>query len=94
MNGLLCLNSWAGRTETPVEIIDETPKRFRIRASQRTKLAGRDRWLEVGQTALVPKYAVRLTQLAPDTAHAACPKCGRELVCNDSECDFKSSPCR
>ena len=66
MNGLLCLNGWAGRTETPVEIVGETPKRYRIRASQRTKLAGRNRWLESGETVLVPKSAVRLTRREPD----------------------------
>ena len=53
--GYLCLDSWAGRTETLVEIVAETPKRYRIRALSKTKLAGRYRWLEEGQTTLVPK---------------------------------------
>lgn len=66
MNAVLCLNSYAGRTETPVEIVGETQKRYRIRASKRVKLAGRNRWLEIGQTALVPKTAVRPTQRVPD----------------------------
>jgi len=58
MNALLCLNGWGGRTETSVEIIGETPKRYRIRANKRIKLAGRNRWLEIGKTALVPKSAI------------------------------------
>lgn len=70
MNAVLCLNGWEGRTETPVEIVGETPKRYRISASKRVKLAGQNRWLEIGQTALVPKYAVRPTLREPDTRHA------------------------
>ena len=68
----LCLNGWEGRTETPVFIIGETAKRYRIRAIQRTKLAGRNRWLDSGETALVPKSAVRLTRRALDGASASC----------------------
>jgi len=30
--------------------------------------------------------------LALDAASSACPKCGRELICNGGECDFKSTP--
>ena len=71
MKAVLCLNGWEGRTETSVEIVGETPKRYRIRASKRVKLAGRNRWLEIGKTALVPKYAVRPTMLAPDKGQAA-----------------------
>ena len=56
--GMLLLNGWAGRIEQEVEIIGRTPKRLRIRAIVRTKLAGRDRWLETGRTALVPVSAV------------------------------------
>ncbi len=59
--GLLLMDSYAGRTCTPVEIVGETPKRYRIRAIEDTKLAGRNRWLAAGETALVPKHAVRLT---------------------------------
>ena len=70
MNAVLCLNGWEGRTETPVEIVGETSKRYRIRASKRVKLAGRNRWLEIGQTALVTKYAVRPTSRPADGANA------------------------
>lgn len=58
--GILCVDGWSGRTEDRVEIIGETPKRYRIRADRRIKLAGRDRWLEVGDDVLVPKTAVRI----------------------------------
>lgn len=57
--GYLGLDGWAGRREHKVEVIGETPKRYRIRAIERTKLAGRCRWLYAGETALVPKYAIR-----------------------------------
>ncbi|MBL8605196.1 MAG: hypothetical protein JNK72_24915 [Myxococcales bacterium] len=40
-------------------IVGETPKRYRIRALTRTRLGGRDRWLEAGEEALVPRAAVR-----------------------------------
>lgn len=55
----LWLNSWAGLHSEPVIVIAETAKRYRIRVEQRTKIAGRDRWLNVGETALVPKHSVR-----------------------------------
>ena len=58
--GIIYTNGWAGRRRSRVEIIGETPKRYRIRAITRTKLAGRDRWLENGDVALVPKWAVDL----------------------------------
>lgn len=59
IKGTLVLDGWDGRSYTEVEVIGQTPKRLRIRAIKRTKLAGRDRWLEPGQIALVPTYAVR-----------------------------------
>lgn len=49
-----------GRTETRVRVIAETLTRFRIQAIERTRLAGRSRYLEPGDTVLVPKYAIRL----------------------------------
>ena len=56
--GWLRLNSWAGPSKTLVEIVEETPKRLRIRAIKRMRLAGRDRWLDAGQTALIVKHAI------------------------------------
>ncbi len=55
----LMVAGWGGTTVTEVLTVGTTPRRFRIRAITRTKLAGRDRWLEPGQEALVPLSAVR-----------------------------------
>lgn len=54
----LITHGWHGSTATLVVAVAETPKKFRIRAITRTRLAGRNRWLEPGQTALVPKSSV------------------------------------
>lgn len=62
--GYLRLDSFAGRSERKVEIVSETPKRYRIRAIEATKLAGRQRWIQPGETALVPKYAIRFDEEA------------------------------
>lgn len=57
--GELTLDTWYNaRTKTLVEVIGSTPKRLRIRAITRTRIPG-DRVLEVGDTVLVPPYAVR-----------------------------------
>lgn len=29
---------------------------------------------------------------AVGVVHAACPKCGKKLICNGGECDFETSP--
>ena len=57
----ICTDGWAGIGAQEVVVIRETPKKYRVQAVKRTKLAGYNRWLEVGQTSLVPKYAVRFT---------------------------------
>lgn len=59
--GYLYTNSYAGTLKAQVEIIGETPKRYRIRALSRTRLAGKCRWIYRGETALVPKDAVQIT---------------------------------
>ncbi len=56
--GMLLMNG--GRMETRVRVIGETLTRFRIQAIDRTRLVGRPRYLEPGDTVLVPKYAIRL----------------------------------
>ena len=61
--GYIQLDGWGGRTESAVIVIGETPKRYRIRAIGRTKLAGRGRYLDAGQTTLVPKRAVTFTSM-------------------------------
>lgn len=51
---------YGGVYTTPVVVVGETAQRYRIRADEvDVKLAGRNRWLRVGGTALVPKTAVR-----------------------------------
>jgi hypothetical protein len=57
--GHLQLDSFAGRSSTRVDVIGVTATRYRIRAITRTKLAGRARWLNPGDVALVPHSAVR-----------------------------------
>jgi hypothetical protein len=56
--GYLVLNGWAGRSVTAVDVIGETPRKFRIRAIHHTRLGGRQRSLEAGETTLVPRTAV------------------------------------
>lgn len=56
---MLVISGWNGATTQRVITVGATRNRFRIRAISRTKLAGRGRWLEPGQEALVPKTAVR-----------------------------------
>jgi hypothetical protein len=68
--GILCLDGWAGRSETPVEIVGETPKRYRIRAVQRMTLPGRARWIDAGEIVLVPKYSVRRIPAPEASKHA------------------------
>lgn len=57
----LHLDGWMGRLSQDVLVVGETPKRFRIRpvGSDPVRLPGRNRYLYPGDTALVPKYAVR-----------------------------------
>lgn len=55
----LVIVGWHGATATKVITVGETPKRIRIRAITRTRLAGVGRWLEPGAEALVPRTAVR-----------------------------------
>lgn len=55
----LVIVGWHGSSATRVITVGMTAKKFRIRAIERTRLAGRGRWLEPGEEALVPKTAVR-----------------------------------
>lgn len=57
----LCLDGWAGRSETEVQVVGETPTRWRITplGKEALRLGGRRRYVEVGMTVLVPKRAVR-----------------------------------
>ncbi len=58
--GYLILQGWEGRTETLCEVLEETPKRYRIKALIGMRLGGPGRWLDKGETALVPKRAIVL----------------------------------
>jgi hypothetical protein len=57
---LRLVSTYGGYTETPIRIVGETRCRYRIQAIERTKIAGRDRWLSPGATTLVPKHAVKV----------------------------------
>ncbi len=61
---LLRTNGFEGYRETEVEVIGETVQKFRIKALIGTKLGGRSRWLNKGETALVPKRAIKRMVLA------------------------------
>ena len=52
MTTILHLNSWAGRTQHPVKIIKETPKRYRVELLERCPKG------EAGRVLYVPKSAV------------------------------------
>lgn len=56
--------TYGGNLCQRVEVIGMTPKKYRIRAIERTRLGGRCRWIYAGETALVPKSAVTITTLA------------------------------
>jgi len=64
---VLCMNGWAGYSETPVIIVGETPKKYRIRLPD-TRLPGegiklpKRRYLHTGEVALVPKTAVKIKE--------------------------------
>jgi hypothetical protein len=55
----LCFNDRDGFVAVPILVIDETTQRYRIEAIQDMRAAGRRRALKAGETALVPKTAVR-----------------------------------
>lgn len=59
----LLLEGWHGNSEQAVQVIGETPKRYRIKAVARTRLAGRCRFIQAGEIALVPKHAVRFSTI-------------------------------
>lgn len=56
MIGRLWLDSWAGRTSKRVDVIGETPQRYRVRLLEDIPLKG---W-QLGDVRLVPKYAVTI----------------------------------
>lgn len=64
MKAFLCMDGWAGRREYEVTVVGEATarKRLRIRNDRPISipLAGPNRWLDPGKTALVPASAVRI----------------------------------
>ena len=61
---LLHTTGYAGNHAWFVRVVGETPKRYRITAETEIRLPGRNRWLEPGTTALVPKHAISFPKLA------------------------------
>lgn len=59
IHALLTLDGWHGRSEQECIVFGETPKRYRITSYRRIKLAGRNRWMEAGGTALAPKHSIK-----------------------------------
>lgn len=57
--GWLVLDGWAGASRQRVEVMGATRTRYRIRAIEETRLAGRLRSLKPGESAFVPKRAIR-----------------------------------
>jgi hypothetical protein len=60
MRGMVCLQSWAGYSEHPVEIIGETRTKYRVRALESFKLPGR--WIHKDGVDLVPKHALKIVE--------------------------------
>ena len=55
----IVLNGWGGLFMQEVELVGQTAHRYRIRAIDKpVRLAGRNRYLQPGETALIPKHAV------------------------------------
>ncbi len=60
-SAMIVLNGWGGLFEQRVQVVGETPTRYRILAGKEdVRLAGRRRYLRAGATGLVPKHAVML----------------------------------
>ena len=58
MAAYLVLDSWAGRERIPVEIVGETPKKYRVKLLADALLPSR-RHCSAGDVVLVPRSAVR-----------------------------------
>lgn len=89
--GFLMLSGWGGYREEKIEIVGMTPKRYRIRALKKTKIAGRQRWLEPGETTLAPQDAVRIEP------RPGCDTCGelegvRQAI-RDETCIYSCRAC-
>jgi len=59
MSDYLVIGGWSGRRKIPVDIIDETPEGFTVKALESAFIPGRGT-LKAGQSAVVPKAIVKL----------------------------------
>ena len=56
-DAVVVMESFAGITRHPCVVVGETPKRYRVRMKQRTRLP-RCRWVYAGELTTVPKHAI------------------------------------
>ena len=71
VRGYLHVKSWGGMTSTLVRIVAGSDKTVEIEALTRTRLAGRNRWLNPSERARVPRTAVRYCPVATGEAERA-----------------------
>ena len=62
-SGALCVDGWSGFAAQPIELLGVVGKKSaRIKAKEtRVYLAGKRRYIEPGEIATVPAYAIRIT---------------------------------
>ena len=61
----LLLDSWAGRRQIPVQVVGETPTRYRVRLEADALLPG-GRHCKAGAVVLAPKHAVEFNKEIAD----------------------------
>ena len=61
----LLLDGWAGRRRVPVEVLSETPTRYRVRLEQGAMLPRRG-YCDAGTVLLAPKHAVVIDKETTD----------------------------
>jgi hypothetical protein len=59
MSDYLVIGGWSGRRKIPVDIIDETPEGFTVKALESAFIPGRGT-LKAGESTIVPKAIVKL----------------------------------
>lgn len=59
MQTFIAIDGWAGLDYIPVEVMGETPKKFRVKLLRDCQLPGRNRKGKTGQVILVPKPVLR-----------------------------------
>lgn len=58
-SAVLMIDSWAGRSEIPVTVFGETPKRYRCILACDAKMPGRNNYKKHGEVVLAPKQAIK-----------------------------------